>query len=375
MAQASAPEQPSVERTPPTGGMSAADVFVSHVEEDAEVAVRVADALNEAGYSTWLYETDSVPGPSYLLQTSNAIEGSRAVIVLISPHSLGSNQVTAEVVRAHESTRPFIPVLIGISHVEFANRQPEWKEAIGSATTIAVPSRGVTEVLPRIVDGLKALGIEPTGQKVVRRTPLVVPSKRPPAGGARQLFAGHGKIVAAIAAAVLVVGAVIGFVAMRGGGSGKPSTSPTTAPTGVPTSTSGGSGTEPEVVLDSRTTPVQTLQGPARVASARLMARECPPAGLPGDCKTAPTGSRFLVLDFHAWGGGDLIFNEALSMSAFSSYVSFEGQRASPTRTWVLEGSPSGFRVAYATVPASADGKVANLFWADNPPLKIHPGS
>lgn len=372
MAQASAPQQPSVERMPPTGGMSAADVFVSHVEEDAAVAAQIADALNDAGYSTWLYETDSVPGPSYLLQTSNAIEGSRAVIVLISAHSLGSNQVTAEVVRAHEATRPFIPVLIGISHVEFANRQPEWREAIGSATTIAVPSRGVTEVLPRIVDGLKALGIEPTGRKVVRRTPLVIQTKRQPTGRGRQLVAGHGKLVAAVVAAVVIAAAVIGFVAMRGGGGKAPSSAPTTVPTSAPTSSSG---TEPTGVRDSRSTPVQTLQGPGRVASAQLVTRECPPAGLPGDCKTAPTGTRFLVLDIHAWSGGDLVFNEALSMSAFSSYVSFEGQRASPARTWLLEGSPSGFRVVYATLPASADGKDANLFWANNPPLKIHPRS
>ena len=49
-------------------------VFISHVKEDADVAFELALALEEAGYSTWCYELDSIPGPSYLLQTGKAIE-------------------------------------------------------------------------------------------------------------------------------------------------------------------------------------------------------------------------------------------------------------------------------------------------------------
>ncbi|MFC2021479.1 hypothetical protein ACFLU1_06870 [Chloroflexota bacterium] len=49
--------------------------------------------------------------------------------MVISPHSLGSRQVTNEIIRAHESSREFAPVLQGITHVEFQNRQPEWREA------------------------------------------------------------------------------------------------------------------------------------------------------------------------------------------------------------------------------------------------------
>ena len=137
------------------------DIFISHVEEDADVALEITLGLEEAGYSTWYYELDGIPGTSYLLQTGEAVANSKAVVVVISPHSVGSRQVTREVVRAHESDKDFIPVRRGISHIEFQNRQPEWREAIGAATSISIPKEGAASVLPRIIAGLKSLGVQP----------------------------------------------------------------------------------------------------------------------------------------------------------------------------------------------------------------------
>jgi hypothetical protein len=137
-------------------------VFISHVEEDAEAALELALGLEQQGFGTWCYELDSVPGPSYLLRTGQAIERSGAVVLVISPHSLGSSQMTREVVRAHESGKPFVPVLHDITHAEFQARQPEWREAIGAATSIRVPVGGVAGILQRIADGLGDLGICPT---------------------------------------------------------------------------------------------------------------------------------------------------------------------------------------------------------------------
>ncbi len=39
-------------------------VFVSHVAEDSALAVRLARGLEDAGYATWYYERDSLPGAS-----------------------------------------------------------------------------------------------------------------------------------------------------------------------------------------------------------------------------------------------------------------------------------------------------------------------
>ena len=122
--------------------------------------MEITESLEKAGYNTWVYERNSVPGLSYLLQTKLAVEQSQAVIVVISPNSLSSRQVTAEVIRAHESGKPFIPVLLGISHVEFQQRQPEWHEAIGSSTSISIPKQGVSAIMPRVIRGLERLNLK-----------------------------------------------------------------------------------------------------------------------------------------------------------------------------------------------------------------------
>jgi hypothetical protein len=379
MGRTAAPRDPSVLGGADDGEAFLTDVFVSHVEEDSDAALALADGLQEAGYSTWCYERDSVPGPSYLLQTSNAIEASRAVVVLISPHSLGSHQVTSEVVRAHETVKPFIPVLIDVSHVEFGARQPEWREAIGSATTITMPRGGVPEILPRVVEGLKALGIEPA-EGAVRRpatayAPGAAPGARPPrpSGPRRSARRLSARMLVALAlVAALIVGGVVALVATHGGGE-KGGGQPTPTPTGTSTSQTSPepSSTGSITVKDAATTPLQTTQGNARVRTARLESRVCPPAGVPGECITAPAGNRILVLDIYAWGSGDIVYNQGLSMEGFASYVSFEGQRATPSSTSLLEGNPSGFRVVYSAVPAAAAGDSVILFWGDNPPLRV----
>jgi tetratricopeptide (TPR) repeat protein len=137
------------------------DVFISHVEEDKNVALEIARALNAAGYTTWCYEGDSDPGVSYLTQIGEAIEACQAVVVVISPESLGSDQVTREVEFSHDSRKPFVPVLKGISHVEFQHRRATWRVALGTAASIPVPPEGAPAIVPRIVRGLQGLGVKP----------------------------------------------------------------------------------------------------------------------------------------------------------------------------------------------------------------------
>lgn len=135
-------------------------VFVSHVEEDAAIAVEIAAGLEAAGFSTWYYERDSVPGVSYLVQVGEAIERSSAVVLLVSRASLGSHQVTTEVVRAYEARKPILPITIDVSHDGFQRRQPEWRTAIGAATSISMKSRDAASVTASLVAGLGQLGVE-----------------------------------------------------------------------------------------------------------------------------------------------------------------------------------------------------------------------
>ena len=135
-------------------------IFISHTEKDSKIALQIAKGLEEAGYATWYYERDSLPGVSYLIQDSIAIMESQAVILIISPVAMNSDQITKDFVRAHEAGKPFIPVMCGITYAEFQRSRPEWRELMGTTTSISILSEGTVAVLPNIIAGLAELGLK-----------------------------------------------------------------------------------------------------------------------------------------------------------------------------------------------------------------------
>jgi hypothetical protein len=161
------------------------DVFISHVEADAKFASEVARGLRAAGYDTWSYEDDGLPGVSYLEQAGAAIERSRVFLLLISGRSLSSEHVDREVERALQSARLFLPVLLDMTCTEFLRLGPAWRMAIGIATCVAsVPEAGASAIMPRLLQGLRALGVEPAGAPGTA-APAAPPSPDRPQGGDR----------------------------------------------------------------------------------------------------------------------------------------------------------------------------------------------
>ena len=135
-------------------------IFISYVEEDSDLAKEIADNLEAAGYSTWYYERDTVPGVSYLSQITQAINQSQGVILVISPDSVSSDQVAKEVVSSFERGKPLIPILHNMTHLDFQQYQPDWVHAIAGTASISLGTGGISAALTRITVGLKALGIQ-----------------------------------------------------------------------------------------------------------------------------------------------------------------------------------------------------------------------
>jgi hypothetical protein len=52
--------------------------------------------------------------------------------------------------------------LIGITHEELRNRHREWVLMFGPATWLSLPPDGDSAFIPRLVQGLKSMGAEPT---------------------------------------------------------------------------------------------------------------------------------------------------------------------------------------------------------------------
>jgi hypothetical protein len=331
-----------------------ADVFISHVEEDAADALEIADALEAAGYSTWCYERDSIPGPSYLVQTGDAVEQSRAVVVLISPHSLGSRQVTLEVVRGHEAEKQFIPVLVGITHVEFASRQPEWREAIGAATSVMVPREGARAVTGRIVEGLHALGVEPSGVMPEHRTTPAPPKRRRSRWPwVRELGTGRRVVLVALVTGVVVLAAVLTANLLSSRGHGNAPGPP--AASGTPT-------VGPAAAAVALTTNV----GDVRIRTAVLLDEFCPPADFPGTCEQ-PTSEKFLVLTLEGWAGGLLTLD--VTEQSRQSFVSHAGAQYRPAT--VADEYRGIVRIVYDAVPASLAGEDVTLVWPTGQELTV----
>jgi hypothetical protein len=137
------------------------DIFISHAERDGQVARDLGVELEKAGFKVWFYERDSLPGATYISQVAEALHECRVVVVIVSPESLKSNQVTNEIVRAYEGSKHFIPVLYRITHEEFRDARDDWRQCLGASTSIVVPDEGVAAIVPRIARGLEHLGIKP----------------------------------------------------------------------------------------------------------------------------------------------------------------------------------------------------------------------
>ena len=188
-------------------------IFISHVEEDQGTVEEIVRGLQAEGYEAWAYETNTLPGPTYLSQVVEAIEKASAVILVISSQALGSHQVAREIEVAHELDRPIIPVLKDITHEKFQKRRPDWRLALGGYSSIAIPAEGIPAILPRIVGGLKALGIAPGEAQE--------PAPAAPVSGRRRALSGAKtrpwSIVVGVALLVAVLGGLSAALLLSGG--------------------------------------------------------------------------------------------------------------------------------------------------------------
>jgi hypothetical protein len=179
------------------------DVFISHAAEDGTVALDIADRLEQLGYSTWVYEADSAGGVSYLSEIDEELEQTQAVVLLISDASLRSLQVTKEIVRAHESGKPFIPVRCGVEH-EQIQRKGEWRMALGAAVSVPLPVDGAGALIPRLQRSLDRLGVRPTGTPGRRKQDGAIPL--PPRSSARAMPGPARKVPVPVIVALVIGG-------------------------------------------------------------------------------------------------------------------------------------------------------------------------
>ena len=150
------------------------DLFISYAEADHNTVLVLAEGLENAGYRTWHYRRDALPGPAYLTQVIENIDKSRIVLVIISADSLDSTQVYNEITYAHENHKSFMPILKGINHSEFQKRRPDWRMILGAYTTIQIPEDGVNHILNKIIEGTRVLLRNTKDQSSIKSSDLEI---------------------------------------------------------------------------------------------------------------------------------------------------------------------------------------------------------
>jgi hypothetical protein len=73
-------------------------VFISHSDADADLARSVADTIRKSGFQVWdAWDTSQVlPGDNWGEKLAQALEESSAMVVLLTPDSVKSPNVTSE---------------------------------------------------------------------------------------------------------------------------------------------------------------------------------------------------------------------------------------------------------------------------------------
>ena len=87
-----------------------ADIFISYSRKDSEQALSLAERLRVAGMSVWIDQHGIEAATSWSKEIVDAIESSKAFVILLSESSLKSANVVKELSIASEARRSIVPI-------------------------------------------------------------------------------------------------------------------------------------------------------------------------------------------------------------------------------------------------------------------------
>lgn len=95
-------------------GPASFDIFISHAGENRALAIRLRQALIDAGLRPWASFVDIPVGAQYPERIVRAIDQSRAMVLMVSRASMQSEHVYREVIEASSSARsiPLLPIYV-----------------------------------------------------------------------------------------------------------------------------------------------------------------------------------------------------------------------------------------------------------------------
>ncbi len=89
-----------------------ADIFISYSRRDSEQALSLAERLRASGASVWIDTAALTAAETWSAEIVNAINSCKTFIILLSPDSVASHNVTKELSLASEKRKTIVPIVI-----------------------------------------------------------------------------------------------------------------------------------------------------------------------------------------------------------------------------------------------------------------------
>ena len=89
-----------------------ADIFISYSRHDSEQALALAERLRASGASVWIDTAALTAAETWSAEIVNAINSCKTFIILLSPDSVASHNVTKELSLASEKRKTILPIVL-----------------------------------------------------------------------------------------------------------------------------------------------------------------------------------------------------------------------------------------------------------------------
>lgn len=108
--------------------MSNAKIFFSYARGDAQFALRLATDLRMAGADIWMDQLDIRAGTRWDIEVEKALQLSQALLVILTPDSVASHNVSDEISYALEEGKRVIPVFMKECTIPFRIRRIQYAD-------------------------------------------------------------------------------------------------------------------------------------------------------------------------------------------------------------------------------------------------------
>src|ERR1700719_3922001 len=126
------------------------EVFISYASHDAAVANAVVEILERHGIACWIAPRDIVPGSLYADEIVGAINDAKAVVLVLSQHSVASPHVGKEIERASSKRRRIIAF-----HTDLAPLTRGFEYFLSESQWIDVGTGGLDAPISKLVEAVR----------------------------------------------------------------------------------------------------------------------------------------------------------------------------------------------------------------------------